>query len=108
MRKIEGRILGLLAVAMLMVGCGIGNAPAGTSDAQFKASMNKLPLDQQAKILLDGPAPMDAKANKIRQIYKDAGQKVPPELEAKLGGGQQGGGGVPAGRSQGGATASGN
>ena len=52
----------------------------------MKATFDKLPLDERAKMLIDAPGPMDdGKKSKVREIYTKEGKTVPAEIEKLLG-----------------------
>ena len=61
-------------------GCNLGNAPAGASVEQIKAQVSKMPLADQAKIIMGGPGPIELKRQKVEQLYKNNGQTAPSEV----------------------------
>lgn len=91
MLKLDKRILVLAFAGVVLAGCGIGNAPSGASDADMKATVDKLPPDDAAKLILDSPGPMDqSKRDRVKAIYDKAGKEIPNDIQQRLnaGGGQ--------------------
>jgi len=81
-------------MCVILTGCNVGMTPSGGSDAQVRAGMDALPLDQQAKIIMMSPAPMEHKMKQIQDAYAKAGKPVPPEYQS--GGASPPGSGAPA------------
>ena len=52
-------------------------APSGGSNEEVKAAFDKMPLEEQVKLVNSSSMPADAKKAKIDEIYKKAG-KTPP------------------------------
>jgi len=77
----------ILTVAGLsLLGCGdIGAAPAGASSDEMKATFDKLPVDERAKMLLDASGPMDDKVKRVRALYEKEGKKPSAEIEKLMG-----------------------
>ena len=67
--------------AGLMAGCDkIGQTPAGGTDAEVRAFFDSQPLEVRAKQIMSSPAPMDAKIQRIKDMYKKEGKEPPAEL----------------------------
>ena len=84
----------MIAVTCTVGGCecSIGNAPAGESPQEAKASFDKQPLKDRVEIILNHPAPAEEKERLIREMYQKAGQQVPDDILARAKAG-----GIPAG-----------
>ena len=80
---------------MLCSGCGIGNAPAGASNDQLKAQFDKLPLEKRAQVIMSFPGRHEDKVEKVKALYKAAGQEAPPEAYQEPAGQPQGAGKPP-------------
>lgn len=68
----------MVAIGLFLAGCNsIGNAPAGASVAQMKASFDAKPIEVRAKEINDMSIPEGDKQQTIKAMYAKEG-KVPP------------------------------
>ncbi len=79
-------ILAIIA-PLAIVGCNVGNAPAGGSEAETKAVFDSMSVEEQAKFYMNSPMPLEAKKKKVEEAYQKAGKQVPADLAAQLSGG---------------------
>ena len=72
-------ILTVCISTSLLVGCNAGMAPSGGSNEEVKAAFEKMPVDEQIKLVQSSSMPAEAKKAKIDEIYKKAGKTPPPD-----------------------------
>lgn len=68
-KKLKFSIL-LAALTFGIVGCSIGDAPAGQSADEAKAAFENSPPEEQIKLVMSSPMPPDQKAARIAEIRK--------------------------------------
>jgi hypothetical protein len=80
MRKTDSIVLvGVLLLSA--AGCSnIGNAPAGASIAQMKASFDAKPIEVRAKEINDMSIPEGDKQQTIKAMYAKEGKEAPADL----------------------------
>lgn len=70
---------------LILIGCNVGNAPTGGSEAETQKVFDSMPLEDKVKFYMDSPMPADAKRKKIEEAYAKEGKQVPPDLFANPG-----------------------
>jgi hypothetical protein len=81
----------MLALAMSISGCGVGDAPAGMSNEDAKAAIAKMPPEQKIKAIANSPMPGPLKEKEYAKIEKETGVKAADVLKGM--GGRPGMGG---------------
>lgn len=71
-RQIWQATLGL-SFALAAVGCNVGMAPQGPDQAEIKARMAKLPIDEQIKLIRSSPMSEADKEKKIAELQGGKG-----------------------------------
>ncbi|RYG26827.1 hypothetical protein EON82_01690 [bacterium] len=74
MKKIrEGIVVGL---AVLLVGCNVGNAPETMSEADVKAAIDKMSPQEQIDYINRSPLTPDEKKKRIADLEAKSGAKA--------------------------------
>lgn len=63
-------LLSLLVGAMGLLGCDVGNAPAGMSPEEARANFEKQSPEEQIKMIQSSPASAQEKETRIAEIRK--------------------------------------
>ena len=72
------KIVLTVVVGCSILGCNVGTSPAGGSTEDVKEAFNKMPQEEQLKVVRAANMPADKKREKIAELYKKAG-KTPHE-----------------------------
>ncbi|MBI1333967.1 MAG: hypothetical protein JST12_12100 [Armatimonadetes bacterium] len=78
--KLNLQVLALCTIAACVVGCSMGMAPSGGSNEEVKAAFDKMPVEEQVKLINGSSMPADAKKKRIEELYQKAGKTPPPEV----------------------------
>jgi hypothetical protein len=68
-------VCALSALALSMIGCNVGDAPSGPSQAEYQKSLDNMTPDQRIKWIESSPLNPDQKAKEIAAIKAKAGIK---------------------------------
>ncbi len=63
----------ICVIAMMLVGCGIGDAPAPMEPNEVQSAVSKLPDDQQIAYIKNSPMPQAEKDRRIAEIKAKSG-----------------------------------
>ncbi|MCE2765681.1 MAG: hypothetical protein RLZ87_1073 [Armatimonadota bacterium] len=71
----------LIAILPIMlIGCNVGNAPAGGSEEETKKVFDSQPFEAKVKFFMDSPMTPEDKKKKIEELYSKEGKQVPADL----------------------------
>ena len=68
--------LGIVALGILMAGCGVGKVPAGMSNQDAKSAIDKMTPEQQIRAFASSPMNQQDKDKKYAEIEAETGVKA--------------------------------
>jgi hypothetical protein len=72
-------------LAVILVGCNVGNAPEPMSESQLKDAVSNLPPKDAVNYINASPMPAAEKARRIAEIEAKTGYKAPASNAPKTG-----------------------
>jgi hypothetical protein len=68
--------LAILPLAFLLIGCNVGNAPAGMSNEEARSALDKLSPEEKIRYYQSSPMPQAEKEKKYAEIEQKYGVKA--------------------------------